>query len=137
AKQPAKPGKSISAEQLWPGIGKEFARRFQHVVQARSHNSSNSRDPDYDKPISLRMPPIEVELQDVRRNAQTGCNLQAKRWDRNRPQMQEWNHIFWIVLTTLEVYMSARIYFLPAAVRKSIRPRTSQTPSAIHSGPEK
>src|SRR5215468_9493204 len=51
--------------------------------------------------------------------------------------MQKWNHLFWIVLTTLEVYMAARVYFLLAAIKKSTRPRTSQTPSAIHSAPEK
>src|SRR5215470_11235771 len=51
--------------------------------------------------------------------------------------MQKWNHLFWIVLTTLEVYMAARVYFLLAAIKKSARPRTSQTPSAIHSAPEK
>src|SRR5690242_6824224 len=87
-----KPRKSIPAEKLRPGTGKNLRRRFQHVIQPRPRNPRQSRNPDNQKSVRLDPAPLKIRLQNVRRRQQRRRHHQSKRGNRHRPYLYKRKH---------------------------------------------
>src|SRR5947209_1609775 len=107
-KEPAEPRKPVAAEELRPWVRKKLPRAFQHVIQPRSHQAAETRNPDDQKSfvVMARLfaflqvamfqetfaAPVEIRLQNICRDQESCRDHQPKCWNRKWAKMEERNH---------------------------------------------
>lgn len=89
----SKPGKSVAAEKLRPGIGEEFRRRLEDVIEARADDSGEAGDADDKEGVGAKIAAAEVGLKNVSSYEKSGGDHEAKGGDGQRAQVEEGDHL--------------------------------------------